>query len=94
MNTHIRPCTQLLSVSCHNASELVRASTLRANIVLLSPVNSTPTHTNVPGMGWKKFTDLASNLPIPVYALGGLDFNHLETAMRHSAHGIALSSNI
>ena len=94
MNTHTRPCKQLLSVSCHNASELARASTLRANIVLLSPVCFTPTHPNVPGMGWKKFNDLASNLPMPVYALGGLDSNHLETAMRHSAHGIALSSKI
>lgn len=94
MNTYTRPCTKLLSASCHNASELARALTLRANIVLLSPVCSTPTHPNVPGMGWKKFNDLASNLPMPVYALGGMDFNHLETAMRHSAHGIALSSKI
>lgn len=94
MNTYTRPCTQLLSASCHNASELARASALHANIVLLSPVCSTPRHPNIPGMGWRKFNDLASNLPMPVYALGGLDSNHLETAMRHSAHGIALSSII
>lgn len=94
MNTHTRPCTQLLSVSCHNASELTHAAILRANFVSLSPVRSTPTHPNISGMGWKKFSDLANDLPMPVYALGGLDFNHLETAMHHSAHGIALVSNI
>ncbi len=94
MNTHTRPCTKLLSVSCHNASELSHAATLRANFVSLSPVRSTPTHPNISGMGWKKFADLTNDLSIPVYALGGLDSNYLKTAMHHSAHGIALVSNI
>ena len=94
MNTHTRPCTKLLSVSCHNASELAHAATLRANFVSLSPVRSTPTHPNIFGIGWKKFADLTNDLSMPVYALGGLDSNYLETAMHHSAHGIALVSNI
>jgi 8-oxo-dGTP diphosphatase len=94
MNTHSRPCTQLLSVSCHNAGELAHAATLRASFVSLSPVRSTPTHPDVSGMGWKQFAELTNNLPMPVYALGGLDSDSLATAMRHHAYGIALSSNI
>jgi 8-oxo-dGTP diphosphatase len=94
MKTHTRPCTQLLSVSCHNASELAHAAALRANFASLSPVRSTPTHPNISGMGWKKFADLTNNLSMPVYALGGLDSSCLATAMRHHAYGIALSSNI
>lgn len=94
MNTHTRPCTQLLSVSCHDASELAHAATLRASFVSLSPVCSTPAHPDIPGMGWKKFADLTNNLSMPVYALGGLDSNQLATAMHHHAHGIALSSNV
>lgn len=93
MNTHIRPGTRLLSVSCHNADELAHAAVLRADFVSLSPVRFTPTHPDVPGMGWEKFSDLISDLPIPVYAQGGLDLNHLTTAMRHRGHGIALSSS-
>ena len=94
MNTHTRPCKKLLSVSCHNASELAHAATLRANFVSLSPVRSTQTHPNISGMGWKKFSDLTNNLSMPVYAFGGLDSNCLETAMHHHAYGIALSSKI
>ena len=94
MNMRTRPCTPLLSVSCHNASELAHAATLRANFVSLSPVRSTPTHPNVSGMGWEKFADLTNKLPMPVYAFGGLDSDSLATAMRHHAYGIALSSNI
>lgn len=94
MKTHSRPCTPLLSVSCHNAGELAHAAALRASFVSLSPVRSTPTHSNVSGMGWKKFADLTNNLPMPVYALGGLGSDSLTTAMHHHAYGIALSSNI
>ena len=94
MSMHTRPCANLLSVSCHNASELAHAATLRANFVSLSPVRSTPTHPNISGMGWKKFADLTNDLSMPVYALGGLDSNYLETAMHHHAYGIAISSNI
>jgi 8-oxo-dGTP diphosphatase len=94
MNTHARPCTSLLSVSCHTADELAHAVTLRANLVSLSPVLSTPTHPDISGMGWKKFADLTNNLPMPVYAFGGLDSDCLATAMRHHAYGIALTSNI
>ena len=94
MDMHTRPCTKLLSVSCHNAGELAHAATLRANFVSLSPVRSTPTHPDISGMGWGKFADLTNGLSMPVYALGGLDFNYLETAMHHHAYGIALSSSI
>ncbi len=94
MNTHTRPCTLLLSVSCHNASELAHAAALRANFVTLSPIHSTSTHPNIPGMGWKEFSDLTNNLPMPVYALGGLAYEDLAIAMQHHACGIALSSDI
>lgn len=94
MNTHTRPCTQLLSVSCHDARELAHAATLRPSFASLSPVRSSPAHPDIPGMGWKKFSDLTNNLSMPVYAFGGLNSEHLATAMHHHAHGIALSSNI
>lgn len=94
MSTHTRPRTQLLSVSCHNANELVHADTLNANFVSLSPVYPTPAHPNVSGMGWKKFAYLINELSMPVYALGGMDSDYLETAMLNRAHGIALSENI
>ncbi len=94
INTHTRPCTQLLSVSCHNASELAHAAALRADFASLSPVLSTPSHPGISGIGWRKFADLTHNLSMPVYALGGLNSNDLAAAMHHNAHGIAISSYI
>ncbi len=89
-----RPDTRLWSASCHDAEELARAAELDADFVVLSPVLPTATHPDVAGMGWEKFAALARDYPLPIYALGGMRNELLETAMRHGAHGIALLSGI
>jgi len=45
-------------------------------------------------MGWEKFAGLIHNYPLPVYALGGMQVELLDTAMRHGAHGVSLLSGI
>mgnify|MGYP001612179001 CR=1 FL=1 len=89
-----RPATRLWAASCHDASELARAAELHADFVVLSPVLSTLTHPDVPGMGWEKFAGLVRDTPLPVYALGGMKLELLDTAMHHGAHGIGLLSGI
>lgn len=89
-----RPETRLWSASCHDAEELARAAELDADFVVLSPVLPTASHPDQPGMGWETFAELARDYPLPIYALGGMRTELLETAMRHGAHGIALLSGI
>ena len=45
-------------------------------------------------MGWEKFAGLVRDTPLPVYALGGMKLELLDTAMHHGAHGIGLLSGI
>jgi 8-oxo-dGTP diphosphatase len=80
------------SASCHNAAELTRAAELGASFVVLSPVLPTPTHPDAAGMGWARFAELIRDYPLPVYALGGMKPELIETAMQHGAHGISLLS--
>jgi len=84
----------LWAASCHNAAELARAAQLNAGFVALSPVLPTPTHPEAAGMGWAQFAQLTRGYPLPVYALGGMRPELLDTAMQHGAHGIALLSGI
>ncbi len=88
------PAMRLWAASCHDADELARAAELHADFVVLSPVLPTATHPGVSGIGWEKFAVLACNSSLPVFALGGMRLDHLDTAMRHGAHGIALLSGI
>ncbi|OGI39635.1 MAG: DNA mismatch repair protein MutT [Candidatus Muproteobacteria bacterium RBG_16_62_13] len=89
-----KPPAGFWAASCHDARELARAAELKASFVVLSPVLPTPTHPEAAGMGWDRFATLIHNYPLPVYALGGMKPELLDTAMQHGAHGIALLSGI
>jgi len=61
-----------------------------ADLAVLGPVLSTPTHPGAAGLGWTRFAALLKDCPLPVYALGGLRPADLEMAWRHGAHGISM----
>jgi len=88
------PACAFWSASCHDARELVRAAELHASFVVLSPVLPTASHPESPGLGWQVFEDLVRHYPLPVYALGGMKIELLDTAMRHGAHGVSLLRGI
>ncbi len=93
LNTLIqRPMGLLFSASCHNTEDLLLAVKLKADFVVLSPVQKTASHPDMQAMGWQPFSNLIENIPVPVYALGGVSENDLETAWQHGAQGVAAIS--
>jgi len=84
---------KLLSVSCHNEQEIQQANRLNADIILLSPVNPTASHPEVPGLGWSRFMNLVAKSNCPVYALGGMELSDMKIAKQHGAQGIAAISS-
>lgn len=85
-----RPELPWCAASCHDAGELRLAEALGCDFAVLSPVLPTLSHPGEPALGWENFASCLSGCTIPVYALGGLQAAHLETAWRNGAHGIAL----
>lgn len=92
MSMNTRPNLEGCAASCHNEIELHHANKLGLDFVVLGPVLPTRSHPDSPPLGWQKFSALAASSTIPVYALGGLNYNDLEIAQQHGAHGIALLS--
>lgn len=88
------PAIEFWAASCHDATELAHAAELHANFVVLSQVLPTASHPGMPGIGWERFEALTRDYPLPVYALGGMKLDLLDTAMHHGAHGIALLSGV
>jgi 8-oxo-dGTP diphosphatase len=76
-------------VSCHDAAQLEAAHALGADYAFLGAVHATASHPGEPGIGWQVFADLIAELPLPVYAIGGLTIADLETAWAAGAQGIA-----
>jgi len=85
-----RPDFPWCGASCHNRRELEHAAELELDYAVLSPVKATLTHPGAAPLGWESFAALAQGLPLPVYALGGMDAEDMEAAWRHGAHGIAM----
>ncbi len=87
--TALRPDFEWVGASCHVREELQRASEIGVDYALLGAVKSTPTHPDQATLGWAAFSDLRRDVPVPVFALGGLRMEDMERARRSGAHGIA-----
>lgn len=85
-----RPALDWCAASCHSAEELRRAEALGCDFVLLSPVLPTKSHPGAAHLGWESFAAIAAGSSIPVYALGGLTNDDMQSAWMNGAHGIAL----
>jgi len=78
-----------VSVSCHSVNELKHAQQLGAHCALLSPVLATATHPQSTPLGWTCFEQSVAAVNVPVYALGGMQPEHLQQAWQAGAQGIA-----
>jgi len=85
-----RPSFDRVGASCHSAEELATAASLELDFAVLSPILPTASHPGAQGLGWDEFARLIEQSPLPVYALGGMQPEMLDTARERGAHGIAL----
>lgn len=83
------PAEALLAASCHDATELAHAARIGVDFAVLSPVAPTASHPHAEPMGWGRFRELVDGVNLPVFALGGLGPEDLDTAWAHGAQGIA-----
>ncbi len=94
-----------VAASCHNMRELMHAVQIDADFCVLSPVRKKGSaatdgdggqaaHYTDNTLGWDGFAEQARQIPIPVYALGGMRLSDLAHAAPHGAQGIALISDV
>lgn len=84
----------LVGASCHNGEELAHACRIGVDFAVLSPVAKTRSHPHATPMGWEVFRELVETATMPVYALGGMQLNDIDTAWEHGAQGIATISGL
>lgn len=85
-----RPRDLLVAASCHTHGDVVQASSLDVDFIVVGPVLTTPTHPTAKPIGWNGFADAIANTRVPAFALGGLRHVDLDVAMAHGAHGVAM----
>ena len=85
---------QLVAASCHHAAELDRAVHLGVDFALLGPVRPTRSHPDSEPMGERAFGCTVAQVPVPVYALGGVTPEDLPALREQRAQGIAAISGL
>jgi 8-oxo-dGTP diphosphatase len=87
MRLEARPAEALVAASCHNRRELDRAMALGLDFAVLGPVLEKG---DAEPLGWQRFAELSRGTGFPLYAIGGLQYQDLDTAWAHGAHGVAM----
>ena len=59
------------------------------DFAVVSPVMPTSSHPDQKGIGWAAFHRLSEQSQVPLYALGGMSDEDVETAWFHGGQGIA-----
>jgi 8-oxo-dGTP diphosphatase len=85
-----KPDDLIVGASCHHKAELSHAEQLGLDFAVLSPVLRTQSHPDATPLGWETFAEMIKNYNIPIYALGGMQTQHLPLALRYGARGIAM----
>jgi len=83
------PSGLLVSAACHDARQVLHANRIGVDLLTISPVLPTATHTTAEPLGWSRFRELVAQTTIPVYALGGMTVDNLTEARNAGAYGIA-----
>ncbi|HRQ66211.1 MAG TPA: Nudix family hydrolase [Xanthomonadaceae bacterium] len=83
------PAELWVGASCHDRAALEHAAALGLDYATLSPLRRTASHPQVEPLGWERFAALREGVPLPVYALGGMQPQDLDEARRHGAQGVA-----
>ncbi len=85
-----RPSLPLVAASCHDRAELELARARQVDFVVLGPVAPTLSHPGAPVLGFEALRESIRGYPLPVYALGGMRAEDLESAWTCGAHGVAM----
>jgi 8-oxo-dGTP diphosphatase len=92
MQIESKPLNMLVGASCHTRQEVEHAMRLDLDFAVLGPVHRTASHESAAPLGWNRFTNLAKDASLPVYAIGGLRGGDLKPAWACGAHGIAMNT--
>lgn len=90
MACEVRPDLPLVFASCHTPGELLKASSLGLDAVVLGSIKPTPTHPGQSPLGWETFARMIEGYALPVYAIGGMSAADVAEAQAVGGQGVAM----
>ena len=88
-------CGAIVGVSTHDVDEAIRAEIDGADYIGFGPLFATTTkQTTRPPRGIASIREMAGRISIPIYAIGGIRFDHLPDIIAAGATGVAAVSGL
>ena len=88
-----RKSGKIVGTSVHSVGDAIKAQELGADYVLAGHVFETDCKKGLPGRGLKFVEDVAENISIPVYAIGGITSQNYKDVISAGAKGAAIMSS-
>lgn len=85
--------TALIGLSTHHLKEVREAASQAVDYIGFGPIFPTPTkQTHDPALGIAGLAKIRGKIPLPIYAIGGIRFSHLQDLVAAGASGVAVAS--
>jgi len=85
----------LIGVSTHGLKEAMDAEEGGADLITVGPIFETESKLRYGSpIGLTKLSDVCEKIKIPVFAIGGINMERVDSVMREGAHGVAVISAI
>ena len=81
-----------ISISCHSIEDVRTATEYGATQIILGTIFETDCKKGVKGKGVEFVREICESCPIPVYAIGGINFGRLSQVMNAGAAGGCMMS--
>ncbi len=79
----------IVGFSSHSLDSALYAQKEDADFITLSPIFKTSSHPGIEPLGLSFLRDVCRKLSIPVYALGGVDWEKIKLCYKNGAYGVA-----
>jgi 8-oxo-dGTP diphosphatase len=79
----------ILGKSCHKKQDIIQSNNYSLDYIMLSPILKTRSHKNAQPLGWSKSKELIELSNYNVYALGGVNSQHLKNIEEINGYGVA-----
>lgn len=82
----------VLGASCHSLEDAEEAEKLHCTYITAGHIFDTDCKKGLPGRGLEFLKEICHKVSIPVYAIGGMDPEHMEQVMNAGAAGVCVMS--
>jgi len=94
LSSEQKNCFQRLGASCHSLEEAREAVALGCTYIVAGHIFATDCKKGLPGRGLEFLRTICESVPVPVYAIGGMDSERAVLAYGAGAKGICVMSGL